>query len=508
MRNIKLLVRVVKDIRLKVSDFITIDKNSKTKLNEFYQKILSGDISTDEEASSYFYDSDPSNSSYKNLKSTLKTRLLNTLFFWDSFEKFSDREKALLYCTKYMAASEMLIYLGVRGIGIEVCQKVLKKTLHFGFTDITIRALRSLRSHSAIRVGDLNSFNNYNELLNYHAKMREVELKANEYYLLLMIPYVRNKAIKMDTHNDAKKFFYVLKPYLDQFNSPYFHYITRYIESLIHLSINDYVKTKEVCDRAIKYFDSQPYVYKTANKSFMHQIVLCCIQLKMFEEGEEMIEKGSKIIREGTFNWYTTLNLYLTLAFHSKRYQEAYVIYNKAINHRKFKQRKDRVKERWRIFEIYLHFLVYIDKIKVHHGDERFNNIKMGRFVNSVPIFSKDKRGMNIPILIIQILFTIVRKDYAKAIDRIEAIEKYCSRYLKKDDNFRSNCFIKMLLQIPIAQFHKVAIERKTTSLFQQLKGNPLQVANQPHEIEIIPYEDLWELILSFLGTKFYKPRN
>lgn len=64
------------------------------------------------------------------------------------------------------------------------------------------------------------------------------------------------------------------------------------------------------------------------------------------------------------------------------------------------------------------------------------------RFLNDVPIFSKDKRGMNIPILIFHILYLILTKRYNDVIDRIVRIEKYTTRYLKKDDNYRSNCFI------------------------------------------------------------------
>jgi len=507
MKNLARLAKVVTQVKLKSTDFISAGKKPKTKLGEFYDKIVNGEISTDVDAAEYFYQDSPSNSSYKNLKSTLKTRLINTLFFWNAYHKYSDREKELLYCTKYMAASELLIYLNVREIGIEICHKVLKKGMFFGYPDIVVRALTLLRSHYSLRVGDTNNFNKYNKLLNYYLALRTAELKANECYLTLMTPYVKNKEAKSETHKDAKEYFALLKPYLEEFDSPYLQYIIRYIESLIYLTVNDYEKTKELCEAAIKHFESRPYVYKTAIKGFLHQQVLCCIQLKVFEEGEEVIKKSAAMLREGTYNWYINLDLYLTLALHSEKYQEAYVIYNKAINHKKFQQRNENIKERWKIYEIYLHFLVYIEKIKVHFGDNRFNQIKMGRFINSVPMFSKDKRGMNIPILISQILFMIVKKDYEKAIDRIEAIEKYCTRYLRKDDNFRSNCFIKMLLQIPIAYFHRSAIERKTAKLYKQLKANSLEVANQPHEIEIIPYENLWEFILEFLDTKIYKQR-
>jgi hypothetical protein len=132
----------------------------------------------------------------------------------------------------------------------------------------------------------------------------------------------------------------------------------------------------------------------------------------------------------------------------------------------------------------------------------------MGKFINEISLFSKDKGGMNISILIIQILYAIAEKDYTKSSDRIDGIAKYCSRYLKDDSTFRSNTFIKMLLQIPQANFHREASTRKTEKLFKQLQTVPLASANQAHEIEIIPYEVLWEMALESLQLKIWKGKG
>lgn len=131
----------------------------------------------------------------------------------------------------------------------------------------------------------------------------------------------------------------------------------------------------------------------------------------------------------------------------------------------------------------------------------------MARFVNEMPLYSKDKRGMNIPILIFQILSLIYYKRYDDAIDRMEAIEKYCSRYLRRDDTFRSNCFIKMLLVIPAQGFHKSAVLRHAEKYHKMLLSMPIDMANQSHDVEIIPYEDLWEMVLESLQNKIHKKK-
>lgn len=109
---------------------------------------------------------------------------------------------------------------------------------------------------------------------------------------------------------------------------------------------------------------------------------------------------------------------------------------------------------------------------------------------------------MNIPVLIVQFLYDIVDKRYDAGIERVEAVQKYVSRYLRKDELFRSNCFLKMLVQIPEAGFHREAVVRKAERYLSQLAETPLAIANQPHEIEIIPYEDLWQMILEILPNQ------
>jgi hypothetical protein len=99
----------------------------------------------------------------------------------------------------------------------------------------------------------------------------------------------------------------------------------------------------------------------------------------------------------------------------------------------------------------------------------------------------------------------IVKKDYNQSIDRFEAIQKYCSRYIRNDEHIRSNCFINMLLQIPVSSFHKAGVERRSKKFYDKLLSTPLDIATQDYEIEIIPYEDLWGFVMESLETKIYK---
>ncbi|MCB0528632.1 MAG: hypothetical protein KDC65_09175, partial [Saprospiraceae bacterium] len=80
--------------------------------------------------------------------------------------------------------------------------------------------------------------------------------------------------------------------------------------------------------------------------------------------------------------------------------------------------------------------------------------------------------------------------------------EQYCYRHLRGEDTQRSYNFLKMLLQIPMGQFDRKMVEPKAARYLEKLRAIPLQLANQTHEIEIIPYEDLWDYALQSLEMK------
>ena len=97
------------------------------------------------------------------------------------------------------------------------------------------------------------------------------------------------------------------------------------------------------------------------------------------------------------------------------------------------------------------------------------------------------------------VAYLLQRKDYNPIIDRVDALNQYAYRYLRKDDSFRSNCMIKMVVQITKADFNPIRTERYTKELLDQLKEVKLAGSGENIETEIIPYEVLWEIMTKSL---------
>ena len=480
-----------------------------SKTQQFYDHLTANHFNTDEEAALFFYSSSPGASNYKSLKRHLKSKLINTLFFLNlNSPEFSKYEQDYFECCRNMAAARILLRLHATQSGIHLCLKVFKKAHQNEFSIFVAESARFIRSYYATRKGNLTKFNQYNDAYKQAEQAWVAENRAHEFYIQLMLPYTREKGTKKKTYEQAMTYHQQLQPLLRKFQSPFLHFLARYIEVIKYMSINDYEGTIKVCDQAIEFFEAKPYLYKTALSAFYHNKLACYTQLRRFEEGQKMEKKTLQLLQEGSYNWFRDRELFFMLAMHTRNYRDAYRIFTMARDHRKFRSLNETIREAWLIYESYLHFLVEIGYLQVPVHEKRFSRFRLGKFLNSVPVFSKDKRGLNIPILIIQVLFMIVRKEYEGAIDRIQAIEKYTLRHLLGGANIRSSIFIKVLMIIPSSGFHKAAVERKAGKYVEKLRAVPLDVANQTHEVEIIPYEHLWEILVDFLDLKIYRARN
>lgn len=66
-----------------------------------------------------------------------------------------------------------------------------------------------------------------------------------------------------------------------------------------------------------------------------------------------------------------------------------------------------------------------------------------------------------------------------------------------------------MILEIPKWSFNQLRVERATAKLHQRLMTSEMDLIYQPFEIEVIPYETLWEIIMDELRPDHnYTPKR
>lgn len=236
--------------------------------------------------------------------------------------------------------------------------------------------------------------------------------------------------------------------------------------------------------------------------TFSFKMVAAFICLGNHKKALIAIKKCNENIPPGVANWYIAQHYQLIILYHTGSFEEAHKVFYEGFFNHPFEKQYPNTLELWRLHEAFINFLMVIGKIK--HKENSTARFRLHKFLNDVPLYSKDKRGSNITILILHILFLLQQEKYSAIIDRVESLKTYTHRYLRRDDTFRSNCFIKMLIQLPAANFHREAVVRKAQPYWKKLLSVPLHKANQAAELEIIPYETLWEFVLDSLDNKFH----
>ena len=505
MRSLVEIVRVLGQYQNhKALQTLGISQDPKTQIGKFYFGIKSGKFTTDEDAAKAILNSSGGAQDYRSLKAKVRNRLLNLVFFISPNKLKVDQEynKIAIHCHKRWMAAKILHVIGAENTAAKLAAQVLRQAEKIKLSYLIVDIARYLRFHHGLLTGDEEKSDHYNKLYHKYRQIEFLDDKAQEYYIQLALFYARSRAEKSEIHEQAKAFYSEVEPHISKYKTYKLIYFGGLIKLITYMSINDYQTSMQICEEVLEELNKDPLFPTSGKITFNMQQLTCCIQLKQFSKGESISKAALKLLIPGIHNWFVHQDLYFLLCMHTKNYHRAYEVIQETQNINGFNSLNENKQEVWRIYKIYVNYLIVKGKIEVAGQPPR---IRLAKFLNEVPQYSRDKRGLNIAILIIQILLYIHRKNYDAAIDRIEALERYCSRYLLRDKDFRSNCFIKMLLKIPRANFHPIAAERHAKELKEKLIEKPLNIANQAHSIEIIPYEDLWEIAIASLDKKLKK---
>ena len=509
MIALKELAFLIKEGKVSSLHFIDL-LNDDGVISEYYQGLISNRFETDDEIANTLFGKSKSSPTYKKFKKEFKKELVNRLFFIDiEHSKYNDRQKAYHKCYKDWAAIKILLGQSAWNSAKNLCIKVYKMALKYEFNDVIADVARILRLYYGTRVGDAKFYEKYSKIFDYYSTLRNREEFVEGLYTDLVVSYVNKRSDGQIIQQKAYEYYQLIEKDLATYDSYWLRLCGYLIQLIIFSSVKDQEGTLSVCNEAIAVFNKKTFKTDTALQIFLYQRMVSFAELNDYEEGKLAALEGIKIVKEGTGNWFKYQEWFFLFSMHKGDYKEAFRGFLKVRNHKRFRFLPDNSKELWLIYEAYLYLLWKTSYLGFGTIVNRhFNEFKSGRFFNALPVFERDKRGMNIPILIAQILLMLINRDYQKAIDRIEAINKYCSRYLTKNETFRSNSFIKMLIQIPASGFHRAAVERKTKKYLSNLMTVPYGMSTQNLEVEIIPYEKLWEMALELMGNKRYTIRK
>lgn len=494
------LAKVVSRNKIKQVDVLGRVPVEQSKVEHLYRDIQEDKYKSEEEASFAFFGRSRYRRHYFNrLKRKLREKLVNALFLIDlSRPDYSDYQRAYYSCYRYVAAVQILIAGYSRKAAIPLAQVALQKAIKYEFTDIILQAGKILRFHYGAMEGERSAFHHFDQLVLENQAVYQAELELEGKYTELVMYFNAPKPDVADSSSKARAYAAVAEDRLKAHDT---YKVGLYGFSIItvqHQIIYDHKQLLNSCDRAVRFFEKKlPRLSSVALFTFSFKKIPSLIVLQDFDEAERVIEYCLGLVKKGRNNYFKVLEYAILLCFHAQRYEQALRTMQKAYATDGFDSQTRQSMESWRIYDAYLHLFYEVGLVTSRPSTRK--RFRLNRLLNDVPKYSKDKRGANVTILTIQVLFLLQRGKHAEIIDRMEALKTYTHRYLRKGEYFRSNCFLKMLNRLPACGFNKKAVLRRSARLKKRMEEMAFSETQQNLEAEIVPYEHLWEIAMRLL---------
>jgi len=503
MKIVKEMVTVVTKQRIAKPKLID-DQQPLTKENLYlrlFKGISDGSFSSDEEAAAAIYQAKPADKKYLMLKSRLKERLVNTLFFLDHRRaQDSAYQRAVYDCNRNYFCAKILLTHGARISAVTMAKNTLALARKFDLNEIVMLCAKMLRHHYAM-TGIKREYTKFDELAKNSLALIKAETRAEFMYESLLARVSRSKAYSKELAATAKKYFNQSKE-LSKYQRSFHIYLLHYRIGLLYYQIiRNYRLTLKMCNRLQSFLKKHQHFRLPSREGEIALLKMaCCLYLKDYKNGKTNAEEALKFYTQGSNNWFVVMENYFILSMHAGKYKMAEEIFEQVIHHSRFQYLSAEKMEEWKIFEAYLNYG------SPDSGKKEEKEFKILKFINEVPIYSKDKEGLYATILIAQILFMIDRGDEDGVEKKVEALRIFSSRHLSGQNTIRTTNFIKLLRKLVNNNYRLERIKVKSAAYLTKLKGAQLSQRSKAEAIEIIPYENIWKLIVTRLEYK--RPRQ
>ncbi len=463
--------------------------NTGTLENQLYDNIKAGKYKSENEALLDLYESETDYHKYRMLKSRLKQKLFNELYFvHDESRPSSSAQKK---CYDLMHQGKSLLLLTEYRLAEQPYKKALEIATRYEFTDNVIECLSNLNFIYS-QLPAPKAFYQTMDSLKEYKKLKIIEDRSYEVYYSSKIELQRSVVHQKDYLKRMPPLILELKHLWNKHQSYhlFYHY---YMLKGYYLDLTGDYKTKiteiKTCSKLLR----NGKINKLRFPKELNQFLLphALFKAKKYKEGLQFASQYLKEFNPYSRNWFAFMEDYFLLAMHDGKVEVCVEIIEAVNNNPYFERLKPIMQENWMLFKVFLSF--YYPKFRYP--------MKYHQLSTAILIYSKDKLGHNISILILQFLWLLKNNEYEQLTSKEETFRKYANSYLKSSNSKRSYYLFKLMLIIIRVDFSPEKSLQKGQPWLEKLQ-NTDEPGGGHTSIEIIPYEKLWELMLGYLVRK------
>ena len=230
----------------------------------------------------------------------------------------------------------------------------------------------------------------------------------------------------------------------------------------------------------------------------LYMRMYACLLTQQPEKGLEVAKEAEKHFHPTSVNWMYFEETHLILAMHASQFDLARRIVQRAHANPVFVRQPPMAQQRWELFVVYLDFVLPPTKPSLARRR------KLSRPALVMPDYSRAKRGLNVAILIGQVLHFLLEDKAEAVVLRVESLRKYRLRHLRETTHQRTRLFLRLLQLIADEQFDPKSCAARALPFLDQLANTPPPL-DAFAEVEIVPYPVLWDIIVQRLRIPSFR---
>lgn len=473
-------------------------KKEKSKDNILYNGLVNKEYKNEEDAAKKLFKTDPGNRNFRNTKAKLKQKLLNNLFFLDyQKSEYTTYQNIYYDLLNQVHQVKILIMEGANCIAIRKIPAIAKTAIEYELFEIALESLTLIRNEYS-RMGKCTPLNiSENDMRKIIPKKKIVDQCEDIYYDTLVL---MNKSI-----SSCEKILDDIPKRISKIEKLSREYKLKRLDILakkLKIAYYSVLQNQAEILKVASYLESE-YLHKNNSKIKVDLQYKEIAFLKLHamyvlnntEEGIKYAFNTSDIFKSGYNDWFRFKEYQFLILMKAGKFHQATNVFRSVRINKNYHKIDDIDKDRWTIYRVYLLFVNDSKLVKWGFDLEKFKE--------ETPEFKKEYQGYNIATLIIQFLLYFREADIKNLKIKLDHLSQLSSVHLDKRHNYRNSIFIRMLEIIVEKNYDFKSISDKGSNYLKKLLIT--QIPPDWHqELEIIPYNILWEYVLNILETNKY----
>jgi hypothetical protein len=481
------LTRIVKIFAPKTAKILDRRRIESSNLGwaNLYRGFVEGRVITERSGKKALLQQGGSESSYAAQRSMLKSRLINTLFILDldQLPSTSPVLKAKYDCQRKLFLINVMLLMGMRKFGIALAKSTLRHAEDWQLTLAEIEIVSILRTNASL-LGSRHDHEKFKRQLHRLLHTYEVESIAATEYEKVNLLFARSATEKpqlASQFENAAEHVALLAFDYDRFELDLAMYRLRMAAKQIALRFDE---TLAVCDEACEVLTSKWPLHfdKIRLGEFNMMRLLCAAHVRDLVRAEHLHVECEKSYQIGSNNWFALQENYMLALVQCFHFAAASQLLHDVIGHERFANQPPHIHERWKLFEIFLHFT----------GNLADANSRSMYSAEKLRTLETDKGGYKICIIVLRILGLLRERKQDAIIELLEPLRSYRARTFKKRDTSPSSTILDLILIASEYGFVREPTLAAVGDMPGRLKG-PLTFLTRKDGFVSLPFDWIWE---------------